>query len=576
MRLTRLQHTSMINSFARAMLLLLAMSATGQTLAQDRGTDLRERSQLSADSGALAQAYINHNEAYNKEAPIPPQCYTRTEGQFNPCYTCHQSYTDKRPNRMNDGFLQGSYDFSELGVTNRWRNLFRDRRPYIASVSDKEILEYINEDNYSPLMAWMQTNAWQGMVPQIKNLHLGPEAFDEHGLAKDGSRWVAFNYKPLPSTFWPTNGSTDDVMIRLPDRFSEIDGQFSRDVYFANLSLLEMAIVGVNQRSSIPLDERAIGVDLNGNQQLETSVTQVVRRAHYIGDAAHIPLTPQLYPQGTAFLHTVRYLGVGEDGTIYNSPRMKEVRYMKKDRFRAPPDLASNYYVAAKEKHFGMLPSVADHRDRGMSNSFGWLVWGFIEDANGDLRKQHHEEQFFCMGCHKSVGTTIDHTFAFPRKVAGAAGWGYIDLTKIIDAPSVGETTGEYENYLARVGGGDEFRQNNEMLNRWFYEDGTLNHKKVQAAESIYELITPSVERALALNKAYRAIVEEQTFIFGRDAVLQPATNVFKNIDREIPPLEEAHRYTWDIRLDWRGNMQEQIAENQSRVAPSMKNQLLQ
>jgi hypothetical protein len=42
---------------------------------------------------------------------IPPQCYTRTEGRFNPCYTCHQSHphTDGRPNLMDDGHLQGAY-----------------------------------------------------------------------------------------------------------------------------------------------------------------------------------------------------------------------------------------------------------------------------------------------------------------------------------------------------------------------------------------------------------------------------------------------------------------------------------
>ena len=67
----------------------------------------------------------------------------------------------------------------------------------------------------------MKSDAWTGEVTEIKNLHLGAEAFESNGIAKDGSGWVAFNYKPLPSTFWPTNGSTDDVMIRLSEKFQQ-------------------------------------------------------------------------------------------------------------------------------------------------------------------------------------------------------------------------------------------------------------------------------------------------------------------------------------------------------------------
>ena len=495
--------------------------------------------------------YIKHREAYNHEAPIPPQCYTKTEGKFNPCYTCHQSYKDGRPNQMNDGFLQGSYAFSEFGVRNHWQNLFKDRREYIESVSDEAILNYIAEDNYSALIDWMKTDAWSGVVPAIENLHQGAAAFDEHGLAKDGSRWVAFNYKPLPSTFWPTNGSTDDVMIKLPENFSEINGEFSRDVYFANLSLMEMAISGKQRISTIPLNEAKLDVDLDGDSVLSVATETLIRQSHYLGDASDIPLVDMLYPEGTAFLHTVRYIGVHANGEIYNAPRMKEVRYMKKDRFRSKTSLMSGYYVEAKEKHFGNLPHATEHQDRGMSNKFGWLVWGFIEDEKGHLRKQHYEEQFACMGCHKSVGTTIDHTFAFPRKVAGAQGWGYIDLTKITDVPTLGESEGEFLQYLSRVGGGDEFRQNQEMKDRWFHSDGSVNREKVQSVESIYELITPSPKRALALNKAYKSIVEEQSYLFGRDAVLSPAVNVFQNVDSEIAPLEEQHRHVWDIRLAW-------------------------
>jgi hypothetical protein len=104
--------------------------------------------------------------------------------------------------------------------------------------------------------------------------------------------------------------------------------------------------------------------------------------------------------------------------------------------------------------------------------------------------------------------------------------------------------------YFQRVGGGDEFRQNSEMIKRWFHDDGQVNTQAVEEVDSIYPLITPSKERALALNKAYKLIVAEQSYIFGRDAVLTPAKNVLKQVEKTMP-LKEKHRYSWDIRLNW-------------------------
>lgn len=508
--------------------------------------------QVTQQAGIPALAYIEHNETYNPEAPIPAQCYTRTEGVHNPCYICHQSYKDKnRTNMMRDGFQQGSYAFSEAGETNSWKNLFIDRSKAIQKVSDKEILKYIQKENYTDLIEWMKSDEWQGVVPEIKNLDQGQKAFDQQGLALDGSRWVAFNYKPLPSTFWPTNGSTDDTMIRLPQAFSELNGQYEKDIYYANLSLLELAISGKNQTSTIPLNETTIGEDINGNATLEVDSNNIIRRSYYIGDAKNIPLSHMLYPEGTEFLHTVRYIGVNDEGDISPAPRMKEVRYMVKGHFKTKSELSSRYYAEFKEKHLENLPSAVDKQDRGISNGFGWLLLGFIENENGRLRKQHREEQFACVGCHKSIGSTIDHTFGFPRKIAGEQGWGYINLHAIKDVPNLGEQQGEYLTYFERAHGGDEFRQNQEMLERWFNKDGRVKHKHVREQQSIYDLITPSRERALALNKAYREIVKEQSYLYGRETVLKPASNVLKTIDPSLAPLKPEHRYKWDIRLDW-------------------------
>ena len=507
-----------------------------------------------------ALAYMEHDEVYNPESVIPPQCYTKTNGKNNPCYACHQSYdkSENRPNQMGDGTLQGNYEFSDVGLTNSWKNLFVDRRELIADISDEAILNYISEDNYTA----STTNGLPDEM-QIKQLSYPDKAFGEHGIANDGSGWVAYNYKPFPSTFWPTNGSTGDAMIRLPVAFQQRKGQYSEDVYLANLTLLEMALKDVHTLAVPELNEQTIGMDLDGNGALSEAITHIQRQSHYVGDASSIELSYQLYPQGTELLHTVRYIGVDDEGQIYNAPRMKEVRYMQKALFRSKESLASAYYAEAKDKAFEKLPQTRYlSEEQGIDNGFGWTLNANIEDAEGQLRPQHEQELAFCNGCHKTVGSTFDQTFSFARKVPGARGWGYINLHEIDDVPNINEQEGEFLTYMQRVGGGDEFRQNAEMLARWFNADGELNEAKVKQAKSVYELITPSPERALALNKAYQTIVKEQSYLFGRDATITEAANVLSEIDAEQPPLLPEHRYHWDMRLDWFAETESKVADN--------------
>ncbi|MBV2120865.1 MAG: hypothetical protein KUF74_05355 [Candidatus Thiodiazotropha sp. (ex Ctena orbiculata)] len=501
--------------------------------------------------------YLHPEESglvYNLEAIVPPQCYTKHEATYNPCMTCHQNYTyGTRPNYMADKALQSEYSFSEIGVTNRWENLFEDRSEAVARISDQEVIDYIYTDNYSTLIEQLQSDAWNGPVPAIQDLHLGAAAFDEQGFARDGSHWVAFNYKPLPSTFWPTNGSTDDVMVRLPADFREqsCNGSgYSRDTYIANLAILEAAIQDLQQVSLPEVDENSFCSDLNNDGRLGV-INRINRPEFFVGNAANVAVTPMLYPEGTEFLHTVRYVGLSQDMSIDIPARMKEVRYMRKHTFFSAPQLLSMYGNEKQEKIEGNLPNFVSRGDQGLDNDFGWLVLGFIEAADGHLRKQSEEETLFCMGCHTTIGSTIDQTFAFPRKVTGAAGWGYINLQGMKDAPNMGETEGEILNYLKLVGGGNEFRENPEIIEKWFNGDGSVNEEKVSAAD-VYQLITPSPQRALTLNKAYMAIVKEQDFIHGRDASVTPAVNVYAEVDPETAPVLPAERqYDWDIRLAW-------------------------
>ncbi|MCF2857773.1 hypothetical protein L1286_09840 [Pseudoalteromonas sp. SMS1] len=501
-----------------------------------------------------ATAYIEHDEVYNPESVIPPQCYTKTDGVNNPCYACHQSYHEQknRPNVMNDGDLQGDYDFSDLGLTNHWKNLFIDRTELIKAISDQEITNWIEHDNYTPFIEKVSKDAgWKGEITPIKDLAFPEKAFDELGFARDGSGWVAFNYKPFPSTFWPTNGSTGDVMIRLPRQFQTKNGEYSQDVYLANLSLTELALKGLKEISVPNISEQRIGQDLNGDGQL-TVISYIVAQPNYVGDSDEA-LAHMLYPEGTEFLHTVRYLGVDEQGEIYNAPRLKELRYMKKHNFKSQREIAASYYREAKEKEFEKMPVTMYLGDRGVNNTFGWTINGYIEDKNGELRPQHAQELAFCNGCHKTVGSTYDQTFSFARKVEGADGWGYINLRAQKDVPNVGEQQGEFLTYMDRVGGGDEFRQNQEMLRKWF-TGGKVDMEKVQSAVNLYELITPSKERALSLNKAYLTIVREQSYLFGRDATLVKAKNVLQQVDDAQAPLQQDKQFAWDMQLDWSKN----------------------
>lgn len=490
---------------------------------------------------------------YNDEAPVPPQCYTKTEGRHNPCYTCHQMYDRQNADRLNeldDGGLQGDYMFSDVGQLNHWRNLFVDRQEWLGQISDEQIRAYVDFDNYTGLRERLRSVSWKGFIPDLRDYADAAAAFDEKGLAKDGSFWVAYDYKPFLGTFWPTNGSTDDVVLRLPAAFREHKGRFDKDVYFVNLTLVELAIKDLATAPIWPIDEVALQVDVDGNGKLSTA-RQVAKSDHYVGDAREIPVAFMQFPQGAEIMHSVRYVGVDDGENIIIPRRMKELRYMRKVNVLDRQTMRSRYANERKEKRLGQLPSFINRGDEGLDNGVGWFVQGFLEDYEGELRPQSFEESLFCMGCHTSVGTTIDSTFSFARKRPGSDGWGYINLRGMKDAPSVSEPGGEIRNYLVHAGGGSEFRENPEMQARWFNADGSVKEADVLAAD-VYTLITPSARRAHDLNKAYTHIVRHQSFIHGRDATWVPARNVLERVDDDTQPLDSAHRhYQWDLRLDW-------------------------
>jgi hypothetical protein len=82
-----------------------------------------------------------------------------------------------------------------------------------------------------------------------------------------------------------------------------------------------------------------------------------------------------------------------------------------------------------------------------------------------------------------------------------------------------------------------------------YFPAGKLDEAKVRAARDLRELITPSRQRALALDKAYMALVKQQDFEHGRDAVAQPAANVHRHIDNGDTGLKQNHAVYSDGRL---------------------------
>jgi hypothetical protein len=494
----------------------------------------------------------------NVEAGVPPQCYTRTGAASNPCWTCHTSRNGR--NQTDDWQLQQRYDFSDLGRTNHWTNLFVDRRAAIAATGDAAMLAYVRQDNYSALRPALQAHAdYRGWIPDLDYT----QGFDAAGFARDGSGWRAFRYKPFPGTFWPTNGSADDVLVRLPQTFREdAAGHPSAEIYKINLAILEAAMAvpdgatdAALTRSTEPLDERAAGFDLDGDGRIGSATRIHPLPAHYAGSAAAEPVLRYDYPAGTEFLHSVRYLD--PDAPDMTGQRFKELRYAIKRARLNEETRQWRYTEEAQERDIGGLPHYSGTAYTGQTNAFGWKLQGYIEDAAGRLRLQTREEQIYCMGCHTGLGVTVDQTFALPRKLPGAAGWGPQSLAGIHDVPQAGSKQPEILRYFERVGAGDEFRANAEILQRYF-PNGHLDAAKVRRAApggpaDIREVLLPSRQRALALDKAYLQIVREQSFIHGRDAVLEPAQNVHDHLDNTDTALKASDHVYRDGRLwlDW-------------------------
>jgi hypothetical protein len=259
-----------------------------------------------------------------------------------------------------------------------------------------------------------------------------------------------------------------------------------------------------------------------------------VGRAGRAQAAGRAPIAVGLFPEGTELLHSLRYFDVGPDGRVAMAARMKELRYARKARFLGWRDLkmlADREEVERNES--AAARTIVWKGDRGVANGAGWLLQGFIEAADGRLRPQSHEETAACAGCHGHVGATTDSTFSFARKLGAdspARGWFHVTQRDLSGVPEPKRRDGswEYSLYLAQARAGDGLRANDEIRATFFDGDGRLRADRIAALHTdVARLLYPSAARALALDRATRAIVRAQTFTGGREPVLGPAAHLY-------------------------------------------------
>ncbi|MEA1892143.1 MAG: hypothetical protein U9N33_05460 [Campylobacterota bacterium] len=512
----------------------------------------------------------------NAAAYVTSQCYTKTEDEngniHNPCFSCH--INSDEPNYINDWELQESYDVSDYTKINRFTNLFKDRTELVQKIDDDEILSYIREDNYKKdgdlILAqklknlpneWDVNNdgKWNGYMPDCY-YNFDAEGFDRD-LNSSFTGWRAFGYYPFLGTFWPTNGSTDDVLIRLPQEFRQnSNGEYNHNIYKLNLAIVESLI----KQSDIAIDEtdeNSVGVDLNQNGSFD--MASVIKYSwvkpsfdmsskklsnfsmSYVGKAKDMLISndhliaPGLYPKGTEFLHSVRYIDI-ENKTIKMATRMKELRYGVKTDWNSYSQMKNSAMEEIKDRDDfpDRLRDILGNSEDGLQTGLGWTYQGFIEDEFGELRPQNYEETQYCIGCHSGIGGIVDSTFVFPRKFDKSAfqkGWYHWTQDdkglKNIKEPKTKDGRYEYSLYLEQNHAGDEFRANDEVMERFFENNTTLKDEKIaELHNDISTLLYPSVSRALELNKAYKVIVDEQSFIYGRDTHVKPVKNVHKSV----------------------------------------------
>ncbi|MFP7755381.1 hypothetical protein ACLG6S_12150 [Thermodesulfobacteriota bacterium B35] len=531
-----------------------------------------------------AQVDLKSRTLVNRTAYIPPQCYAKTGkpdaksgkpergSASNPCYVCHTR--GREPNYVKDQGLQLAYSFPTPALKNPWTNLFADRRQRLRAIADRDMAAYIRHDNYhdpdgtiilarrlahlDPDWDFNGNGRWDGYIPDC-SFHFDDQGFDR--TPQGGySGWRALAYFPFPGMFWPANGATDDVLIRLAEPFRSDDrGRFDVDVYRINLAIVE-ALIKRRDVVIAPVDEERFGVDLDRNGRLGRAERIVYdwaplegRDMSYVGKARRLQeegslhMAAGLFPEGTEFLHSVRYLEPDASGRPGLSARMKELRYMRKCTWRSYAELEEAALAEVKERDDfpDRIRQPVGDPEHGVYNGTGWLLQGFIEDRDGNLRPQSFEETVYCIGCHGGTGATTDATYAFARKLDSGhprAGWYHWQAGEGegLHEPRV-QIRGagvyyEYSYYLMYNRAGDDFHANTRLRQRFFTPAGVIRPDLLDRLhDDVMVLFRVSPEQAMLLNKAYRTIVLDQDYVHGRDVNVQPVAGMLREVEQDRP-----------------------------------------
>ena len=480
---------------------------------------------------------------YNQAAYIPPQCYVKTQDSdeiYNPCFACHTEST--APNFINDGDTQLEYGFQDYSKRNRWTNLFKDRSKKIERISDVEIINYIRKSNYKDQSGKLlldnsyltknknwdlnRDGKWNGYIPDSYF------RFDKDGFDLDNDNrytgWRSYLYYPFPGLFVPSAGSFGDVLIRLPREFQlNIKGNFDVEIYKLNLAIVESLVkqVDVAIRET---NESSLGIDLDGDNEIgivnhihfhqnavDGSGMRYVGLAGILQESNKLKLAAGFFPLNTEFLHSVRYLDIDNENIVM-SARFKELRYAKKVGWTDRNFHEKFSKAEAQERilYPQKLMTIPGNAEIGVFNGLGWKYQGFIEGKDGRLRPQSYEESMFCVGCHSAIGVLADSNFSFKRKVdheKNLNDWGHWSQYKF---QYIAEEVDErYKEYINKNKGLTDYRV-----------------KKIKNNEEIIDLFIPSEMEALQMNKSYKVIVDEQSFIKGRDANVIPIQTVHKVI----------------------------------------------
>lgn len=418
--------------------------------------------------------FISRATFANPHAHIPAQCFIETGGGTqNACLFCHTNGVaalnlgNNNPQagaNPNIGNLQADYAFGALDYPyvvnssiNPWINTLKPEVLNAAVTAlgmqpaDWDMQAYIRENNwqlaFAKRAALGAVKDWDARVDSPFRLFPGLNPADlpadadgfvrtrdaDAGFFQDTSGyvtgWRAVNFMPY-GIFTPLAGSVSGIYIRLPSPFmKDADGRFSTGIYAQNLDL----------------------VAANIQNRLTPAQT------HYVGAASHQAIVRGQYPLGTEFTHPLHYVDVQADGHNsaisrfpgLRSERVKEIRWMIKLREWYPSEFGNTL----KEES---APVYASRTDGWIENGTGWLIGGFIEDAKGDLRPQTPSELTQCVSCHSSnvrqsevgqnpvftsgTGNSIDSTWALPRKLNGAIGWGEMDYLGFVSNPAATST----------------------------------------------------------------------------------------------------------------------------------------